>query len=110
MHRGSGLDFGAGDAMYCGSSLDSETKNAMHCASGLDGGPDDATHCVLCFEGGAPYFSAFSLAPWRLGGSNQTLIAPLRKSLLAIFTLTQAGLPLAKASSRAGPSWSSVST
>jgi hypothetical protein len=33
-------------------------------------------------------------------------MAPLRKSLPAIFTFTQAGLPQAKAASRAGPSWS----
>ena len=33
-----------------------------------------------------------------------TLIAPLRKSLLAIFTFTHAGLPAAKAASSAGPS------
>lgn len=46
----------------------------------------------------------------RSSTAGQTLIEPLRKSLVAIFTLTQAGRPEAKAASSAGPMSSARST
>ena len=62
-------------------------------------------------EGGhAPSGCTHRAAAGARSSSRQTLIAPLRKSLFAIFTLMQDGFFAAKAASSAGPSSSIVST